>query len=960
MKKYFVLLSLILFILPLAAREGSMAGSGKLRVSQTKYFDIIYSQKNLATATILYENADAVFEELATAYGIDPYFRLPVVITTSVEQFNAYYSDSPFNRIVIYDTAQIDDLAVFSQTLLSTFTHELTHALTYNLKNKGMRIVGKIFGDAFSAHYITVTSGMAEGATVSYESSKGEGRLNDAYSLQMIRQAKIEGKFPSYSDVKGASDAYPRSAFYYFNGAFAEYLQKNYGMHKYAEFWYRCINIEHLSDISAAGAFKKTYGIKLNKAWKNFEAALYVPQVAGPDPVALGLAEDFFKPGICKLSIKNRAGSLYSNLCSSQTGLAFIDESCDTVYFYSQGKIKKLFTRSFIDSIRLSQDGRFLAVAYYTGASPTIKHCAAIYDIQKDRWISVPGTNYVNPAIITDGLYYYFVAQNYEGQRYSVCVKRLDVNGGKVKIPEEDFVKKYFAEEEVPQSFTDLGNGRLAFILKAGMKYSICLSDIELSEIKEYRPGIEGIKLRDLAAGPDCILFSWASKESLPRPGYLNLSDENFYLAQENLSGGVYTPVEFQGHLYYTGQFYKERRLLELKKGPEFLEEGQKSPVETILSVISLLDNPVITVLDTATSPDNSPAPLPYRSYRPFSYAFEGLLIPIGGLASQNQVPTLGFSYLTSSPWYSGITMLSGGYDLAGKSGIFDFTYQSGTDTNLFQYALASSFTVDKDGFKQISGNARTITAFDFGRISAISFSLQADAKYGRLVQDSKSRYLSTVQLATISYSNVVSSGPGTYERAGIKAAAGLVHCYEKEVQPKSEQLLNLFDVEIDFSAYIPKLIPLTCIDNFTYNLPTKLETFFFSLSSTTMRLARLESQTILFAYDIQKAAPGFSALFFNDILLTLGYTGGFDYASVKEYEENWHFLYTDDYIRQIKNHELLYKDYITLKLLIGFTPNIGSFANPDARFNLCFSFNFGKKESLPVDLFTVGFEAKF
>ena len=216
MKKAFSFLFLFLLLLPAWSHEGSMAGAGKLRVSQTKYFDIIYSEKNLATAKILYENADQVFEELAAAYGTEPNFRLPVVITTTVEQFNAYYADSPYNRIVVYDTAQIDDLAVFSQTLLSTFTHELTHALTFNLKNKTMRTLAKIFGDAFANHYITVTNGMAEGATVSYESSKGEGRLNDPYALQQIRQAKIEGKFPAYSDVKGSSDAYPRNSFYYF------------------------------------------------------------------------------------------------------------------------------------------------------------------------------------------------------------------------------------------------------------------------------------------------------------------------------------------------------------------------------------------------------------------------------------------------------------------------------------------------------------------------------------------------------------------------------------------------------------------------------------------------------------------------------------------------------------------------------------------------------------------------
>lgn len=952
MKKYFVLMALILLLFPLAAQEGSMAGSGKLRVSQTKYFDIIYSQKNLATADILYHNADAVFEELAAAYGIDPYFRLPVVITTSVEQFNAYYSDSPFNRIVIYDTAQIDDLAVFSQTLLSTFTHELTHALTYNLKSKGMRIAGKIFGDAVSSHYITVTSGMAEGATVSYESSKGEGRLNDAYSLQMLRQAKIEGKFPSYSDVKGASDAYPRNSFYYFNGAFADYLQQTFGMHKYAEFWYRCVNTEHFSDLTAAGAFKKTFGIKLNKAWKMFEESLYVPQVAGPDPVALGLADDFFKPGQRKLSIKNKAGSLYSNLTSSKAGFAFMDESCDTVYFYSQGKIKKLFTRDYLETISLSQDGRFLAVGYYTAASPTIKHCAAIYDIEEGRWIKVPGTNYVSPAVISDGTSYYFVAQNYQPQEYSVCIKKLEVSGRQVKVSKENYAQRYFAAEEVPQDFTDLGNGSFAFILKSGMEYSLCLSDLSLRQVQKYLPQVEGIKIRDLSFDSSRLLFSWAVKENLPRLGNLNLSDGTFSFAQENISGGLYSPVVFEGHLYYTAKFFKENRLLELKTS---FEEPSAPSEESLLAV---LDQSLLAVLDTATSPANPPVQLPYKTFSPFAYAFEGLLIPVGGINSDT--PTLGFTYLTSLPWYASVTMISGGYDFSTKAGIFDFSYQSGSDTNLFQYSLDSSFAVDKKGFKFFKGNAQAGTSFDFGRISAMGLSVQADAKYGRLLKDSMSNYFTSLQLITLSYSNVIYCGPGTYEKGGIRAVSGLVHSYEKQLSPKQENLFDLYDVELDLYAYIPKLLPLICRDNFTYNLPTKIKTDFFSLSSSTMRLARVNAETILFGYDIQKAVPGLSALFLNDILLTFGYTGGFDYMSTVDYERNWHFLYTADYIEQIKNQTIPYKDYMNLKLLLGFTPNIGSFANPQARFNFALSAYFGKKANLPKKIIDFTFEAKF
>lgn len=947
MKKILQALLAFLFLsMPIFAHEGSMAGAGKLKVSQTKYFDIIYGSENLATAKILYENADDVFEELAAAYGIEPYFRLPVVITSKVEEFNAYYADSPFNRIVLYDTAQIEDLAVFSQTMLSTFTHELTHALTYNIKSKTFIAVGKIFGDAVSNHYITVTSGMAEGATVAYESSKGEGRLNDSYALQMVRQAKLEDKFPKYSDVKGASDAYPRGSFYYFNGAFTDYLQKQYGMEKYAEYWYRCINGLNLT---AAGAFKKTYGMKLDQAWQQFESSFEVPVVTAADPVQAGIAKDFFEEGSEGFSIKNKSGSCYTQLCSSEDGIVFLDDSCNTVYLAKDGKIKKLFNRDYIDSIRLSYDGRFLAVGYYTLASPTVKHCAAIYDLKFKKWINIGETNIANPAVVGDGTNYYFVTQVYDPQKYSICVKALTVQGRKVKVGKENLVQKYFEPEQVPSSFTDLGNGSFAFVLKKGLEYSICISDSMLSEIKEYEAPLERMKIRDLSFSNGQFLFSWATKDTLPRLGTLDLQNKNFSLSQENISGGVYTPVEYEGHVYYTAHFYKDVKLLELV-------QAQAQQLQQLQGNDELVQE--TSVVLSLTCERENPEAIPFKPFSPFSYAFEGLLIPVGGLNSS--VPNLGFTYLTSLPWYASLTMLSGGYDISTKSGIFDFSYQSGTDTSLFQYIINSSFAVDKHGFKYFSGSASTSTSFDFGTISAASFSAQANATYGRTLKDNMSVYFSTLQLVAASYSNLVMTGPGTYERGGIKLTAGVVHSLEKQVNPKEEPILDLFDVEVDFAAYIPKLIPLTCIDNFTYNLPVKAKTAFFSLSNATMRLAKLEAETVLFGWDIQKAMPGISALFINDLILTAGYTSGFDYLTNKDYETDWHFVYAGKYLNQIKDGTIKYRDYYTVKVSLGFTPNIGSFANSQMRNNFYMCYHLGKKANLPEKVFEIGLEAKF
>ena len=260
----------------LFAHGGMFSGEKKLRLVKTQWFDIIYPEHCKASAAILFAKADGVYEEVTVQYGLTPAFRMPVIITPAVEKFNAFWTAVPYNHIAIYDTGASgsSNLAVFSETLLSTFRHELTHAVTYNMKNGFWRAMGKVFGDEFAPGMVTVTTGMAEGATVTSESAAGEGRLNDEYAKHYVKQAKIEGKFPSYHDVSGASDVSPSGSPYYFNGAFHGWLQEKYGLSAYADFWYRVVNGKSLT---IAGAFKKSFGIKLSTAWKQFMADYYVP-----------------------------------------------------------------------------------------------------------------------------------------------------------------------------------------------------------------------------------------------------------------------------------------------------------------------------------------------------------------------------------------------------------------------------------------------------------------------------------------------------------------------------------------------------------------------------------------------------------------------------------------------------------------------------------------------------------
>ena len=221
-RQQIALLAVFFLCAQLSAHTGMLWGEKNLRVAKTKWFDIIYPARCEESASILYEKADSVYEEVTAQYGLTPSFRMPVVITPAVEKFNAFWEAAPYNHIAIYDTgvSAESEIAVFSETLISVFRHELTHAVTYNMKNGFWRFMGNVFGDCIAPGMLSVTTGMAEGATVTSESAAGEGRLNDEYSKHFVKQAKIEGKFPSYHDVSGASDVAPGGAPYYFNGAF--------------------------------------------------------------------------------------------------------------------------------------------------------------------------------------------------------------------------------------------------------------------------------------------------------------------------------------------------------------------------------------------------------------------------------------------------------------------------------------------------------------------------------------------------------------------------------------------------------------------------------------------------------------------------------------------------------------------------------------------------------------------
>ena len=150
-KKFFLIFTFLFLTFNLFSTDNAELENKSYFQIDTKYFQIIYKLESSKTATLLAENADRIYEEIAEKLGTETNLSLPVLIRSDVQALNAYFTSYPYNRIVLYDTVPDSaDLGVFSNTILSVFSHELTHAVTLNMKSKFWQVMSFLFGDFFS------------------------------------------------------------------------------------------------------------------------------------------------------------------------------------------------------------------------------------------------------------------------------------------------------------------------------------------------------------------------------------------------------------------------------------------------------------------------------------------------------------------------------------------------------------------------------------------------------------------------------------------------------------------------------------------------------------------------------------------------------------------------------------------------------------------------------------------
>jgi len=872
------------------------------------------------------------------------------------------------------------------------------------MKNKFWRTVDAIFGDAVNPGWLFLTSSHAEGAAVSSESMSGEGRLNDSYSAQMVRQAKLEGMFPGYADIYGAHDRYPGNQNYYFGGAFDSWLQKTYGMEKYAQFWYKCVNFQ---TIHQSLAFKSVYDISVKDAWKLFEESVEVPDIPA-DPLVNDGYADYFS-GTNVRSQENKRESRYTSLSAGETGFAYCDKYGNSFWFSEwkdsirqYKKPRKLFTVSNATRVQLSADGKYAAVSLTSAGHAVLKNEVRIYGLRSRSWYYMKETGLRDAAVITHSGRQYLAAVKTKSRNAALYIYALEENNAGTRICSAELVKQIpFPAGTVPFSPADSGDGSVVYVYKNGMNWSIRFYSIADGTTAEYKAPVGRMVIRNVSSagsynGEKRYTFSWTKPGSMPRFGELLTGsgpDASMKLQSNDVSGGVYNPVMLKtGLVVYSGEFFCDWRLITVD--PEKIAEDTfivQNEAEKLVPMVNMINKNTSDSGAADSVQTGFPQLENAKKYNPFNYYKRGLLLPFSdnstyvykdGEFSSLSLP-FGVTYATSNPWSSGIAELSAGYNPLTNSGALKTYFKSGTDTSLFSYELYNQVEFDRYGYKQTMNVLQFSSEIPVGNVSYITFENETDVFEGRqsltgITNDMLSDALKSGRIYnplsafgwlessdmtalfvgenhfSAGYTNIHRTGPGTYEQGGFSVSAAYLASYDSEsgADPSWSNFYQNLSPEIIIKS--PCLLPYICSYGYTYNFPFKIESALFPSESTFLNNTET---VVLFAGEVQKAVPFFTLLYISRYRLSAEYTGAFKYAG-----KSWDFLNTPELVNQLFAGDMDYSDSVGLQAVLTMIPNFGVFASYTASFNLSaeLKYRIRRTDIQTPFYFEVGFVASY
>ena len=894
-KKFLLFVIFLTLVFSAGYTQSSLYKSPKkLFVITTKYFDIIFPQESTESANLLAQKADDMYLEISEKLDSSPYFRMPVVITPEKDSLNAYYTSFPYNRIVLYDTLPTTSaLAVFSETLENVFYHELVHAVSLQKKNSFFKFLSKVFGDSVStSQVVTLPTSFIEGVTVSFESAKNEGRLNDSYATHIITQAKLENKFPTWKEATGARDVYPTGSLpYIFGGAFHYYIQNRFGMEKYVEFWEKA----NASLLSEALIFKKVYGYKLNEIWTDFENSISVPKINEVKSVSIDKSK------------KNLGRYFY--LCSDEKNFYWYDKSKSSIFYSSYENFnseknyyqtKKLVRLdSSVTNMSLSSDSKYLVISQIDANSE--KNFVRLFNLETKKFENQKFKNLRESCLIKlqDEIEYLAGIKTVSSKNFLVFYEL--VSG------QEKFCKEFDLHT---QGFfpVDIKNGIVAYLKKEKMNWSIEVYNPILGKTFQFELPKE-VVLNSLTPtfsdNSVRLNFSYANKipdGTLPRLGFIEFSSNEIFenlcqnktdfsysvtLQEDDISGGVYYPFVTENKVFCASKYFNFDKL----------QEFSLSDIQTETYFFNQSQNQIEVenkIEDKTTNKTENEFILPkenlfeIKNYLGINYLTKGFFLPASIMSLDrlsttklNSLYDIGFTYLTSEPTEQWFYILSSFINVSSKeAGYFieveNFTFPVSL---IFDTSFTSKFDLSKWEMNNLlSANYNLYLGSStryFNFLNESSFNLKFDSKLDYQFND----------YFQILFTDYFNDGLGSVSNNLFGYQLGVGYNFDLQWTDKIDELKNINLFSYLLNLYFPILGTSQNL-NYILNLPTELKLVFFP---TSEEFCNFSTETTLFGAEIQKSIS-FLPIYLSRFLINAGYDSVYPKIST---EDSRHQVFT-------------------------------------------------------------------
>jgi len=260
------------------------AADGPLMTCRTRHFRFIYPRKLRTAVFRLAERADAVFERLRRRFPLYAGPEVLPVCVTAAGSPNGYYAAYPRAHIVIYAAPARQDGALgnLRSTTYNIFVHELTHAVTLNMRHPHDRLIAAVIGDGYAPQLLIMPAQQIEGVSQFWEDRRG-GRSHDPIIRGSLRNDLARGRFLTLEQTYGLYTRYPQGAAYYRYGAqFTAFLIRRYGEKRYEQLWRR--SCDGLGAWGFSPLCRAVYGKTAHDLWREFKQSLALPSAGENDP----------------------------------------------------------------------------------------------------------------------------------------------------------------------------------------------------------------------------------------------------------------------------------------------------------------------------------------------------------------------------------------------------------------------------------------------------------------------------------------------------------------------------------------------------------------------------------------------------------------------------------------------------------------------------------------------------